>query len=59
LQLNFESLQLNFEEGALLWPLRMLLIFNNPVYEEINLSIWLAANPASIVEANFGLTKKG
>jgi oxalate decarboxylase/phosphoglucose isomerase-like protein (cupin superfamily) len=37
----------------------MLLIFNNPVYEEINLSTWLAANPASIVEANFGLTKKG
>jgi hypothetical protein len=35
----------------------MLLIFNNPVYEEINLSTWLAANPASILEANFGLTK--
>jgi oxalate decarboxylase len=38
-------------------PLRMLLIFNNPAYEEINLSAWLAANPASIVEDNFGLTK--
>jgi oxalate decarboxylase/phosphoglucose isomerase-like protein (cupin superfamily) len=35
----------------------MLLIFNSPVYEEINLSTWLAANPASIVEANFGLIK--
>jgi len=27
-------------------PLQMLLIFNSPVYEEINLSTWLAANPA-------------
>jgi oxalate decarboxylase/phosphoglucose isomerase-like protein (cupin superfamily) len=27
------------------------------VYEEINLSTWLAANPAYIVEDNFGLTK--
>ena len=32
-------------------------LFNNPVYEEINLSTWLAANSASIVEANFDLTK--
>ena len=38
-------------------PLRMLLIFNSPVYEEINLSAWFAAKPASIVEDNFGLTK--
>jgi oxalate decarboxylase len=38
-------------------PLRILLLFNAPVYEEINLSTWLAANPASIVEDNFGLTK--
>jgi len=27
-------------------PLQMLLIFNSPVYEKINLSTWLAANPA-------------
>jgi oxalate decarboxylase len=38
-------------------PLRILLLFNAPVYEEINLSTWLAANPASIVEDNFGLSK--
>ena len=36
----------------------MLLIFNSPAYEEINLSTWLAANPASIVEDNFGLSKE-
>ena len=35
----------------------MLFIFNSPVYEEINISTWLGANPASIVEDNFGLTK--
>jgi oxalate decarboxylase/phosphoglucose isomerase-like protein (cupin superfamily) len=37
--------------------LRILLIFNAPAYEKINLSTWLAANPASIVEDNFGLSK--
>jgi hypothetical protein len=36
----------------------MLLIFNSPVYEEINLSTRLAANLSSIVEDNFGLTKR-
>ena len=36
----------------------MLLIFNSPVHEEINLSTWLEANPSSIVEDNFGLTKR-
>jgi oxalate decarboxylase/phosphoglucose isomerase-like protein (cupin superfamily) len=35
----------------------MLLIFNSPVYKEINLSTWLAVNPSSIVEDSFGLTK--
>jgi hypothetical protein len=51
-------LQLNFEEDALIWPFPMLLIFNSPVYEEINLSTRLAANLCSIVEDNFGLTKR-
>ena len=35
----------------------MLFIFNAPVYEEINLSTWLAAKPASIVEDKIGLSK--
>ena len=32
------------------------ILFNNPLYTEISLSQWLAANPASLLEDNFGLT---
>jgi oxalate decarboxylase/phosphoglucose isomerase-like protein (cupin superfamily) len=31
-------------------------MFNSPVYEEISLSTWLAANPPSMVADNLGLS---
>ena len=38
-------------------PTRILILFNSPVYEEISISTWLAANPPSMIADNFGLTK--
>ena len=35
-------------------PTRILILFNSPVYEEISLSSWLAANPAKLIADNFG-----
>jgi oxalate decarboxylase len=35
---------------------RILIVFNSPVYEEISISGWLAANPASMIADNFKLT---
>jgi len=35
---------------------QLVILFNNPLYTEISLSQWLAANPASLLEDNFGLT---
>ena len=32
--------------------------FNNPLYTEISLSQWLAANPARLLEDNFGVTSE-
>jgi oxalate decarboxylase len=37
-------------------PTRILAMFNHPVYEEISISTWLAANPPSMVADNFGLS---
>jgi len=34
----------------------LVILFNNPLYTEISLSQWLAANPASLLADNFGLT---
>lgn len=37
-------------------PTRILILFNSPVYEEISISGWLAANPPSMIADNFGLS---
>ena len=37
-------------------PTRILIVFNSPVYEEISISGWLAANPPSLIADNFKLT---
>ncbi|HKS80169.1 MAG TPA: cupin domain-containing protein [Candidatus Acidoferrales bacterium] len=37
-------------------PTRILIVFNSPVYEEISISGWLAANPPSMLADNFKLT---
>jgi oxalate decarboxylase len=39
-------------------PTKVLILFNSPVYEEINISSWLAANPAQMIADNFGITKE-
>jgi oxalate decarboxylase len=39
-------------------PTKVLILFNSPLYEEINISSWLAANPAQMIADNFGITKK-
>jgi|SRR5579863_3188411 len=36
---------------------RLLILFNSPVYQEISLSAWLGANPAYMLEDNFGLPR--
>jgi oxalate decarboxylase len=36
-------------------PTKVLLIFNSPIYQEINISTWLAANPAYLLTDNFGV----
>jgi oxalate decarboxylase len=35
---------------------QVVILFNNPLYTEISLSQWLAANPASMLKDNFGVT---
>jgi oxalate decarboxylase len=35
---------------------QLVILFNNPLYKEISLSQWLAANPPGLLEDNFGLT---
>jgi oxalate decarboxylase len=37
-------------------PTRILILFNSPVYEEISISSWLAANPPAMIADNFGLS---
>lgn len=37
-------------------PTRILILFNSPVYEEISLSGWLAANPPALIADNFGFS---
>ena len=37
-------------------PTQFLAMFNSPVYEEISLSQWLAANPPSMIADNLGLS---
>jgi oxalate decarboxylase len=39
-------------------PTQVLILFNSPVYEEINISSWLAANPTGIITDNFGIHKE-
>jgi oxalate decarboxylase len=39
-------------------PTEVLLVFNSPVYHEINISTWLAANPAYLLADNFGITNE-
>ena len=39
-------------------PLRLLILFNGPIYEEISISQWLAANPTQLVAEHFGLTQE-
>jgi len=38
-------------------PTRILILFNSPVYQEISISEWLAANPPSMIADNFGLSQ--
>src|ERR1700730_4743999 len=37
-------------------PTRLIILFNSPVFEEISISRWLSANPASLVADNFGIS---
>jgi oxalate decarboxylase len=37
-------------------PTQTVILFNNPLYTEISLSQWLAANPARLLADNFGVT---
>jgi oxalate decarboxylase len=39
-------------------PTKVLILFNSPEYEEINMSTWLAANPDSFISDNFGISKE-
>ncbi|MGE5207231.1 MAG: cupin domain-containing protein, partial [Chlamydiota bacterium] len=39
-------------------PTRILILFNSPVYQEISISQWLAANPPSLIADNFGLSQR-
>jgi oxalate decarboxylase len=39
-------------------PTQLAILFNNPLYMEISLSQWLAANPPSLIADNFGLTEQ-
>src|ERR1700724_4077178 len=37
-------------------PTKLVILFNSPVFEEISISKWLSANPASLVADNFGIS---
>jgi oxalate decarboxylase len=36
---------------------QLVILFNNPHYEEISLSQWLASNPTALLAENFGVTE--
>jgi oxalate decarboxylase len=38
-------------------PTKFIILFNNPVYEEISISKWLAGNPVSLLADNFVISK--
>lgn len=38
-------------------PTKILILFNSPVYQEISISSWLAANPPSLIADNFKIAK--
>jgi oxalate decarboxylase len=38
-------------------PTEIILLWNNPVFEEISLANWLGGNPVSLLETNFGIPK--
>jgi len=38
-------------------PTELLILFNHPEFQEISLASWLGANPASLVEDNFGVPR--
>lgn len=38
-------------------PTQLLILFNSGVYQEISLAAWLGANPAYLLESNFGASK--
>ena len=35
--------------------LKLVILFNSPIYQELNLNSWLAANPTQLVADHFGL----
>ena len=37
-------------------PTKLVILFNSPVFEEISISKWLSANPASLIADNFGIS---
>jgi oxalate decarboxylase len=37
-------------------PTKLIILFNSPVFEEISISSWLSANPASLIADNFGIS---
>ena len=39
-------------------PTKVLILFNSPEYQEINMSTWLAANPDGFISDNFGISKE-
>ncbi len=39
-------------------PLQVVILFNSPVYQEISLSSWLAANPVQVLADNFGISRE-
>jgi len=39
-------------------PTKVLILFNSPAYEEINIATWLAANPLGIIIDNFGISRE-
>jgi oxalate decarboxylase len=39
-------------------PTKVLTLFKSPVFEEISISTWLAANPLGIITDNFGISRE-
>ena len=39
-------------------PTKVLTLFKSPVFEEIGISTWLAANPLGIITDNFGISRE-